>query len=152
MSDTTPDRQFAGWQFHANRHVTLWIDGVARHIRPPNMGEFRRVRDDVTVAHEVIAQVMLDGEERRLDLVAAVDAGDVQPADARVELAKLSVDINNQTTATHWKLLRAVIERFSGTTLADDDDLPPWLIDHAAKGLGDLAEHWRSAPPPLGAG
>lgn len=151
VPDTTPT-VLAGWQLHANRHATLWIDAAPLHLRPPNLGEFRSIRDDTTVAHEAIAELVLAADERRKELEEAVKAETAPVADAKAELAKLSAEINERTDTAHWTLLRDVIERFSGTALPGDDLLPPWLVEQAAESLANLVGHWRSVPPPLGAG
>jgi hypothetical protein len=139
-----------GWELSSSRVATLWLNGKPLRLKPPTIGEFRKITEAVdTAADEVDAAVR--AMTSKLDEVrAAVEAGTTTDESIR-ELNRLYGKQQRDTVReAWWDLLRGIIATLGDTDLPPEEEWPVWLTDDAVSQVSALISHWKTAPPARG--
>lgn len=151
-SDTTHDRPVVpdGWELADSRWATLWIDGTPHRLKPPKLGEFRKITELIDVATSEVLSHTNALVERLDEMRTAIEEG---RSDSEA-LKALNQELGNQQRDfihnAWWGVLTEIFEALGDKPLPPEDELPVWVSVDANNEIAALSKHWRTSPPHRG--
>lgn len=149
-SSTDPAMVPDGWEFYPSRWAALWLDGTAYRLKPPKVGELKKLSELVQQQTDEM-QTLTQGFMARLDALRSdVEAGRVDPGEVKVADLEMGREQAQRMKDGYWSVLCEAFAMLGDRPLPADDDLPGWVYESAASQVTQLLHHFRTAPPPRG--
>lgn len=151
MTDATHDPLVPdGWELSGSRTSTLWLDGKPYRLKPPTIGEFRKITEAVDTAAESVLSAT-DSLTAKLDEVRTAVASGAADVESVRELNRLmGREQRDLMRDAWWDVLAGIFYMLGEKDLPPEDERPVWLTEDAAKQVADLIKHWKTSPPARG--
>ncbi len=139
-----------GWELSPSRFATLHLNGKRCRLKPPTIGEFRKITEAVDNATEQVDAAVRAMTSKLDEARTAVESGNATDESIR-ELNRLyGKQQRDVIRDAWWDLLLGIITTLGDTDLPPEEEWPVWLTDDAVTQVTALITHWKTAPPVRG--
>lgn len=139
-----------GWDLATSRWATLNLDGKPYRLKPPTIGEFRKITEAVDTASESVLSATQAMTAKLDEVRAAVEAGTATNDSIRELGQSMGREQRDLMRDAWWDVLAGIFHVLGDKELPPEEERPVWLTEDAAAQVAALIKHWKTSPPVRG--